>query len=219
MPKLRDMPIKRKLMVIILMTTTAALLLAGIGILVFDSVFFKAQLQNDLQAQAQIIADNSTAAVSFEDAKSATEMLGALRERPHIVSACIARTDGTTLASYVRPGAPRNCPVASPTGNDSVFAADGLVVTRPILLKDRRIGTMVLLYDLGEIDERIQLFSGAVLAVMVVSSLLAFLLSSSLREVIATPISQLVRATKSVSETGDYSIRAQKLSGMSWACW
>ena len=213
MPNLRDMPIKRKLMVIILMTTTAALLLAGIGILVFDSVFFKAQLQNDLRAQAQIIADNSTAAVSFEDEKSATEMLGALRERPHIVSACISRTDGTILASYVRPGAPADCPAASPTGNDSVFAADGLVVTRPIVLKDRRIGTMVLLYDLGEIDERIKLFSGAVLAVMVVSSLLAFLLSSSLREVIATPISQLVRATKSVSETGDYSIRAQKLSG------
>ena len=52
-------------------------------------------------------------------------------------------------------------------------------------------------------------FSGVLLA----SSLLAFLLSSKLRAVIATPISQLVRATTSVSETGDYSMRAEKLSG------
>jgi PAS domain S-box-containing protein len=71
----------------------------------------------------------------------------------------------------------------------------------------------VLLYDLGEVSERIILYGGTVLGVLLASSLLGFLLSSRLRAVIATPISQLVRATTSVSETGDYSTRAQKLSG------
>ena len=48
---------------------------------------------------------------------------------------------------------------------------------------------------------------------MLVSSFVAFLLSSRLRAIIAGPISQLANATRSVSETRDYSIRAQKLSG------
>jgi nitrogen fixation/metabolism regulation signal transduction histidine kinase len=49
--------------------------------------------------------------------------------------------------------------------------------------------------------------------ILLVSSLIAFLLSSRLRAIIAEPISQLANATRSVSETRDYGIRAQKLSG------
>ncbi len=71
----------------------------------------------------------------------------------------------------------------------------------------------MLLYDLGEVTERIKLYGSTVFGVLLASSLLAFLLSSRLRAVIATPISQLVRATTPVSETGDYSTRAEKLSG------
>jgi nitrogen fixation/metabolism regulation signal transduction histidine kinase len=52
-----------------------------------------------------------------------------------------------------------------------------------------------------------------VLGVLLASSLLAFLLSSRVRAVIATPISQLVRATTSVAKTGDYSTRAEKTLG------
>ena len=49
--------------------------------------------------------------------------------------------------------------------------------------------------------------------VLLAASLLAFLLSSHLRRLIAEPISRLVSATTSVSKTGDYGVRAQKLSG------
>jgi PAS domain S-box-containing protein len=49
--------------------------------------------------------------------------------------------------------------------------------------------------------------------VLLLSGVIAFLFSAKLRAVIATPISQLVRAATAVSETKDYSIRAQKLSG------
>lgn len=87
------------------------------------------------------------------------------------------------------------------------------MVSRSIMLAGHRIGTLVLLYDLGEIAERMKLYGATVLGVLLVSSLIAFLLSSKLRAVIATPISQLVSATRSVSETGDYRVRAQKLSG------
>ena len=87
------------------------------------------------------------------------------------------------------------------------------MVSRAILLNGRQIGTLVLLYDLGEINERIKLYGTTVLGVLLFSIVIAFLLSSSLRDVIATPISRLVSATTIVSDTGDYSVRAQKLSG------
>ena len=71
----------------------------------------------------------------------------------------------------------------------------------------------MLLYDLNEIGERITLYGVIVLAILLASSLIALLLSSKLRSLIATPISHLAQAATSVSETRDYSIRARKLSG------
>ena len=104
MPTFRNMPIKQKLMVIVMVTTGMALLLAGVGIVASDAVLFRGYLERDTSALATIIADNSTAALAFEDLGSAAETLGALRARTHIVDACIHRADGSILARYSRPG-------------------------------------------------------------------------------------------------------------------
>jgi PAS domain S-box-containing protein len=205
----RDRPIKQKLAIIITVTTTAALLMAGLGIVLADSLLFRGYLRRDLTALARIIADNSTAALAFNDPKSAAETLGALRARPHVVGACIYRPDASILARYSR-GDTFACP--SVPAQKIQFTRDLLTVTQTVLLSGRRIGDLVLVYDLGELYDRILLYGSTVLGVLLASSALALLLSSRLRAVIATPISQLVRATTSVSETGDYSVRAERLS-------
>ena len=206
-----DIPIKQKLTVVIMLTTAAALLLAGIGVIVFDSIVFRADLKRDLSTLAQITAENSTAALAFNDAKSASETLAALHARIHLVKACIYRLDGTVLASYTRPGATTGCPSAA-APDEINFASGALLVSRGILLSGRRIGTLVILYDLQEIAGRIRLYGAMVAAVLLVASFIAFLFSSKLSAIITTPISQLVRATTLVSETSDYSTRAEKRS-------
>ena len=82
MRSFRDIPIKQKLMVITMATTTVALLLAAIGIVAFDAFLFRQSLTRDLSALSRIIADNSTAALAFNDPRAATETLAALRARP-----------------------------------------------------------------------------------------------------------------------------------------
>jgi len=210
MRSFRDIPIRQKLVVTIMATVAAALLLAGIGIVITDSLLFRGYLRRDLSALTKIIAQNTTAALAFDDPKSAAETLGALRARAHVIGACVYRPDGTVLATYSRQGSSA-CPPVSPE-NGIRFGEQGVTVSQPIELSGRQIGTLMLLYDLGEISERIKLYGGTVFAVLLGSSVLAFLLSSRLRKIIATPISQLVNATTSVAETGDYSTRVQKLS-------
>jgi PAS domain S-box-containing protein len=206
-----DMPIKQKLLAIIMSVTAAALLLSGLGIVIADSVLFRSGMQRDISALAQIVADNSTAALAFDDPKTATETLGSLRARPHLVAACIYRPDGAVFATYVRPGASTECPPGN-ASDEMLFTSAGLMVRRPIALDQRRIGTLVLLYDLGEISERARLYGQTVLIILLVSSLVAFLISSRLRSIIAEPISGLANAARRVSETRDYSIRARKVS-------
>jgi len=206
------MPIKQKLMVIIFVTTGAALLFSGVAILGLDSFLFRGYLATDVSALASIVADNSTGALSFEDPRGATEMLTALRARPHMIRACIYRANGTILARYTRPGSNPECPAPGAT-NQMQFTNTDLTATRPILLRNQRIGTLVIVFDLDQIAERRRLYGAMVLGVLLASSLVAFLLASRLQRVIATPVSQLARAASSVSQTKDYSIRALKLSG------
>jgi signal transduction histidine kinase len=206
------MPIRQKLMLIVMATTTMALFLSAIGIIVADLVLFRGYLNNDLSALAHIIADNTTASLSFEDPAAATETLATLRARAHVVSACVLRNDGALFAQYRRPGAPAGCP--TPQRTEDIRLTKGIFsVSRPILLHNRRVGTLVLIYDLGEVYQRVEIYGAAVVTVFLFSTLLAFLLSSRLRSLIATPIIELARVTTRVSHSREYSIRAQKFSG------
>ena len=211
MDEFRDRPISEKLAIITMATTAAALLLAGVGILLADSYLFRGYLERDLSALSRIVADNSTEALAFNDPDAAAQTLGALRARAHVDDACIYRTDGTILAHYARKGG-STCP--PPVSTESIRASGAdFTVSEPVMLKGRRLGTLMLVYNLGEINERLRLYGVTVLAILIGASFLAFLMSLRLRSVIATPIAGLVDATTSVSRTGDYGIRAQKLSG------
>ncbi len=193
-------------------TTTVALVLAGISILFADFVLFRGYLKNDLSALSHIIADNTTAPLTFDDPAAATETLATLRSRAHVIMACVFRNDSTLFARYTRANVTAACP-APRIEEDIRFSRGFLTVSRPIFLNSQRLGTFVLVYDLGEIFERVQLYGATVVSVFLLSTLVAFLLSARLRSLIATPIIELARVSTRVSSSRDYSIRAQKFSG------
>lgn len=211
MRSLRDIPIRQKLVLIAMITTTVALVAAGSSIVIADSLLFRGYLRRDLSALARIVADNSTGALSFQDRDAAEQTLGSLRARTHVAGACLYDVSGNIFAKYQRaPGFV--CPPPRPreiSGDLPHF----LVVSEPVMLKGRPIGTLVFQYDLGEIDDRIALYGSTVLAVLLGSGIIAYVLSSRLRFLVEKPIAALVSATTSVSRTGDYGIRAEKLSG------
>ena len=176
----RDMPIKQKLMAIIMTVTGAALLLSGLGIVIADSYLFRGATQRDISALAQIVADNSTGALAFDDPQAAAQTLASLRARPHLEAACIYRPDGGLFAMYVQSGAAAECPAGN-SPDQMRFTNAGLMIRRPIALNGKRIGTLVLLYDLGELSEHIKLYAEAVFVILLLASFIAFLLSSRLR--------------------------------------
>ena len=211
MRKPRDLPIKQKLAAITILTVAVSLLLAGIGMVISDYFLFRAGMKKDIEALANIVGSNSTAALQFDVPENAKYTLETLKARPHIVVACIYKEDGSTFAHYARSGSPDTC--SAPAESEDVrFAKGELIASHPIRIENRRVGTLVLHYDLGEADARARLDFEIVLMLLLVSSLTAFLLSSRLREMIATPISRLSAAAASVSKTGDYRVRVEKYS-------
>ncbi len=208
--RVRRMPIRQKLRVTFFLTTALALLLAGFGIIAADVLISYRGLQTDLSTFAQIIGDNSTGALAFNDARAATETLAALRSRKHVQAACIYQSDGTRLAVYMRPGYRGDCP--RPEGEQILRMREILVISHQISRGSRPLGTLVLQYDLYELSERIQLYGGTVLIALLLSSVAAGIFSSKLRALIADPILELASTAHVVAQSRDYGVRAKKLS-------
>ena len=208
----RNAPIRQKLLAVIVTTTAMALTLAGAGVFILDSVLFRRAMERDLQALANIVGENSTAALEFMDARVANETLAALRARPYMVSACLYQADGAVFARYARPNAPEGCPrPAAKPGISSVPGA--LLVTHPVMVTGKRVGTLAMLYDGAEVSERATYYGAIVVLILIGASLFAVGFSSRMREAITHPISRLARAAATVSESGDYAVRVKKETG------
>src|SRR5579885_2057571 len=206
----RNLPIQRKVLVVVLVTSASALLVGGAGIVIWDQYLFRARLREDLSAVAQIIADNSTAALAFNDPDTAEQTLSALKAKPNVVAACIYRQDGSIIASYFH-GRTRQCP--QPASVEEHLIGGEWLLVRPISLADRKIGTLVLRYDLIEVTSRFWLYSVIVLGTLLFSSLLMLLFLSRLRRGLVSPILELVETTNSITRTRNYAVRAHKVSG------
>ena len=208
---LRNLPIRRKLMMITMTVAASALVMSGVGVMLLDSRTFKEGLRRDLSALSEIVAENCTAALAFDDERSATETLQALRARNNLTRVCLYRANGTLLARYSRPEFDLTCPVA-PRADETVFSADELSIWRPIQLQERRLGTLLMAYNLDEIAERRMMYGTELLAILFGAGLVALLLSSRLSKWVARPVTRLAEAAETVSGTKDYGIRVEKFA-------
>ncbi len=206
----RNLSIARKLTLIIMVTSSAALLVASFALGIYDSVSFRRDRAEALWLRARIMASNSTAAMTFDDPKTAEEVLAALKADHHIISACIFTADGRRFAKYLSDGADESALPALPEPQGYFVKPDRIEVFHPIVLEGRPIGTLYIRSDLRQMQERTRAFMTMVVIVTLAACLLAFLLSFRLQRVISGPINSLAATARRVSAEKDYAVRAVK---------
>ena len=209
--RFRDAPIKQKLMVVTVLTAVTVLLLAGIAIFSADMLLFRANLQRDTGYLATMTAENTTAALQSDDTDSASKTLAALKVRPHLISACLYSADGSLFARYLRPGSGSVCQMPD-TPATLPLPGGNFTVTRPVMVRGRRLGTVVLYLDTGQALERMRANGITLILVLLASTIVSVAMSSRLGYLVATPMEELARVSAAVSETRDFSIRAPKRS-------
>jgi len=205
-----DWSIRQKLQFIVMATSTAALLVASAVFAIFDrSTFLRAKTQ-DLSAAAKMIGSNSTAALTFGDAKSAGEILTALQAKPHVTNACIYRIDGNVFATYSRDAARVEFSPPPAQAQSTAIVGRSMDLFQSITLNGKPIGTIFIQADLLDLDARILKFLEIDSFALLASLAFAFLLSTRLQRVISGPIQELADTALSVSNQENYSIRATK---------
>jgi signal transduction histidine kinase len=195
-----------------MLTVSAALSLACGAILTFDIVSLRSSIRGDLQLLAEVIGANSTAALTFNDPKSAQELLQSLKALPSVVAACIYSSNARVFASYVRAKARRTFAPLKPGPDRSAFENGRLVLFHAVILDGQTLGSVYLESDLREMHARFTRSLSIISVVLALSGFIAFLLAARLQRLISDPVIHLAQTAKAITLVKNYGIRAEKHS-------
>ena len=206
----RNRSITRKLMTVILVTSGAVLTLTCGTFLVYELVTFRQSMAQSLAILARAIAANSTAALAFQNADDATQVLSAVAADQHVAAAALYDGEGALFASYANPAA-EGLPIPpQPDADGYRFERASLALYQPVVLENRRLGTLYLQSDLGAMYQRFTLYGGMVVGVIAASGVVAFVLATRLQRYITQPLLALARTAKTVSQEQNYAQRAER---------
>jgi two-component system, sensor histidine kinase len=207
---LRRLSIRTKLQTMIMASVAVALVLACGALSAFTIASMRDSIRTGVGILAQVIGENSTAALSFNDAKTAAELLQGLKGQPSITRACIYTARGTIFASYTAGLSQRSFPPAPPALDQSGFKDGQLFVFHTIRLEGERVGAIYLESDLRHMQWQVVRCIWVNLLILAGSSVVAYVLGGRLQGLISKPVLHLAETAKAVSLRKDYTIRAKK---------
>jgi signal transduction histidine kinase/CheY-like chemotaxis protein len=209
--KFRHYSISKKLTGINMLVSGAALLLACSAFFAYDLYTFRVGIVGNLSTEAQILGSNTVSALVFNDPTAAKNTLSALNASPHIIHGAIYTPDGQIFAGYWRDGRGSPLPIpAIPNGQMQAhwFASGRIVLVQAIVFQGKLTGFVYILSDLKAINDRLKTYALIAAAVLVLSLIVALLISRISQRVISEPVVQLAETVRVVSHQKDYSIRA-----------
>jgi HAMP domain-containing protein len=207
----RQPSIKKRVRAVILLASVIVLLVTATAFVVYEAISFRAQLVRNLSTLAAVVADNSAAPLAFDNSAVGEEILAALKADPDIVAAALYDHEGNVFAKYPPLLQADLLPVRLDNAGHQ-FRDGALVLFEPVIQEERQLGTLYLQSSLQGLYKQFWRYGIIVTAVLFGLLAGAFILSTLLQRRISDPILALTHAAQTVSQSGDYSVRAPKLT-------
>ena len=214
---IRDITVGSKLLLAITVSAGMALLVMCLMISASSLMRQQRQTQQQLMVLAEVIGQNSSAALTFGDARSARETLANLRVNTLVATAAIYDREGRLFVSLPLPSGDPAFPDTWTKPTDSVrdenFLSIGYLMSgrsslaRPITLGTENIGTMLLVADLQPVWRGWLTEVAFVLTAAFAAFGSALLLALYMQRLIVGPLTELTQAVKAVTTHQDYSMR------------
>jgi diguanylate cyclase (GGDEF)-like protein len=169
-------------------TAGAALLVAG---LIFDAFVYlslRDAMIDDLTVQARIVAENSSAAILFNDHSVASQTLSGLQAAPAILHAELRDEQGHLVGSY---GTAQPAHAAGTPAAGHVFAGRRVWLSEPVHEGGRRVGTVEIVATLDPLYRRIAMHVAITALASVIAFAFAFVLVLRIRRDIDATESRL----------------------------
>ncbi len=192
-----DLPLARKLALIILGTSAIALLLAGVAFTGFEVYSARQRANMELSTLAQVLAENSSAALSLGDKRGVQEILVSLKPDPRIVSGRVMDAQRQEVARYERDA----------SQEQRRWQGESILVVAPVSVDTEMVGTLELKAELESWLALATRSLSITIAVLGFALLAAWVVSVRLQRLISQPVLDLAALASRVSESEDFSLR------------
>ncbi len=210
---LSKLSIGQKLGAAIVLACTLTLAVTVVSLGLYDYSSQKRIMAEETAVLADVFGANLDASLRFKDAESAASTLAALQATPLVELAMVLTADKRVFASYQRSGKSGRPGRILPEQPGTQFMKDRLVVMRKIASDGEQLGFIYFEAGLDILHARFKRFLVIVAGVLATALLFAVNLAIRLQRVIAAPIIALTSTARTISETSDYSVRAEHKSG------
>lgn len=213
MNRFSSLSLRSKLTSIMTATALLAVSLSCLAIVIFQVIVTTENVEREVETTAEVLSANIAASVYFGSPSEALETLETLRFKKIVTDAKLLDDDGFVIASYHKQG-------ESQVGADGAWPEVGrcdlisncLVLDDMIEFDGEIIGRVVVVSTLDPVRAALFRTGLSSIAVVFLCTLFAVKLAQGYLRRVAAPIDELVRVSARVSETEDYSLRANKLS-------
>jgi len=209
-----NISIKYKVIIIIITVTLLTQLIAAFFYVRYDKKEFSNKNLQSLEILSQIISNNSTAAIIFNDSKQAASILKSLKAETHIKIASIYNDKKQHFASFKRDSLISTFNKFIINTKDSTLINDkSIKILRPIFDESDTksiIGYIYLERDLKDYEIRFTKFILVLLIITLGSLIFAFIISTQMQKIISKPIKRLSKTVKNITANRDYSIHIEK---------
>lgn len=197
MNPLRAQSISGRLTAAFLLTNALSLAVAGLAFVTYDVINFRRTTIDSLLTLARVIAENSSAALSFSDAVAAMDTLNGLRAESQIEYAVIVNRHNQVFATYQSSTAATQ---AQQVAIDWAVQVDktkpegahvqesGVIVHRQIHHRGETLGFVVLRANLHAVRSQFYWKLGILGIVLMIAGTAAYVLAGCFRRRIAGPI-------------------------------
>ena len=225
MTRFAGLSMRDKVIAVVMLVSALVLLVLALLVVIADIVERRGALVERVGALTRVAGINTSAALAFQDAPGAAEILAALGSEPEVIGIEIHTIDGASFARYRSPD-PRHRALLEridinerreremrgahwPVGTEpnARFQSDYLDVHMAVHVNGKPLGYMDLQYETANLTRRIWLQVWLALVVFMSGLGLAFLLASRLHRLISEPIAEVATAMERITRTEDYRVR------------
>jgi len=216
MKKIKFRSIRHKLVFLLSLSAIVAIVLSSMAIFVYTLEKERVHSVNNLVQLAEILAENLTAPIEFDDAMSAKNLLESLKLNQNIQGAYLFKEKNTLFASYENDKEPHTTIEEKISSLQHTMKnrfeyldSSYIIVGVPIYLEGEFIASFVIASDTKAVVQTISEQLITQLLVALVTILLIVFLAFRLQKIFTLPIFTLRNTMREVSQNNEYTQRIE----------
>lgn len=222
----KDLSIKTKLTLAIMLSSAVLLIIISSIVLIAEIYTSRTTLTHELQILANTLSANSRQSLVLDKYSKVDALLASLIHQDNIHAAYFFDSGGVPVAEYLQQhdsqfvfqalqsdfnNAHKLFWTASSTEH-RLFSIMHLSLFTPVFYQGKLIGTLYLLSDLSRLYGHLSGVAFAITLSVLLMTFLSWLLAGYLQKPVSVPLLQLAGLMEDVSESKNYSIRAERRS-------